>query len=93
MALPTTSETREFANFADNGDGTTSRYTVIKGGLGTLLAGVEFDSIVATYPSAESELYTYKLGGVSGTTKATIAVEYTDSTKVAVDNVVKTVFP
>jgi hypothetical protein len=26
MALPATAETREFANFADNGDGTTSRF-------------------------------------------------------------------
>jgi len=81
MALPTTSETREFANFADNGDGTSARYVKITGGLGSLLEGVEYDSIVASYPNVTTEVYEYRLGGVSGTLKATITVVYTTATK------------
>ncbi len=88
MALPTTAETREFANFADNGDGTTSRYVNIKGGLGSLLEGISYDSIVASYPNATSEVYEYKTGGVSGTLKATITVVYTSSTKDLISTVV-----
>lgn len=35
------------------------------------------DSIVATYPDANTEVYTYKVGGVSGTTVAVVTVVYT----------------
>lgn len=89
MALPATSETREFANFADNGDQTTSRYVKIKGGLGSLLEGYVYDSIVASYPNVTTEVYEYKLGGVSGALVVTITVVYTTSTKDFISTVVK----
>ena len=89
MALPTTSETRDFANFSDNGDQTTSRFVKVRGGLGTLLQGVEFDSIVAGYPDPVTETYEYKLGGVSGVLNATITVVYIDATKDFISSVVR----
>ena len=58
-------------------------------GLGSLLEGAVYDAIVATYPSATQEVYTYKNGGISGTTTAVVTVNYTDSTKNDLLNVVK----
>lgn len=89
MALPTTAETREFYNFADNGNGTTARYVKVSGGLGTFLEGIVFDSLTASYPSSSVEVYQYKLGGVSGTIQATLTVTYLDSTKSLVQSVVR----
>jgi hypothetical protein len=48
-----------------------------------------FDSIVATYPDTVTEVYTYKTGGLSGTTVATVTVVYTDSTKEVLTSVVR----
>jgi hypothetical protein len=41
-------------------------------------AGVAWDRIDATYPTASSEVYTYSL---NGTTVRTVTVTYTDATK------------
>lgn len=90
MALPTTSETREFYNFADNGNGTTSRFVKISGGLGTFLEGVQFDSLTASYPNPITEVYQYRLGGVSGDIQATLTIIYTSSGKDFVQSVVRT---
>lgn len=57
---------------------------------GGFYAPSTFDAIVATYPSAISEVYTYKDGGTGGTTVMTITVTYTDSTKEFIDTVVRT---
>jgi hypothetical protein len=59
-------------------------------GLGSLVEGLKFDSIVAAYPSSIQETYTYKTGGISGTTVAVITVNYTNATKEFVSNVSKT---
>jgi hypothetical protein len=90
MALPTTSETREFYNFADNGNGTTARYVKVTGGLGTFLEGVQFDSLTASYPNSTTEIYSYKIGGISGIVQAVLTVVYTDATKSLVQSVVRT---
>lgn len=49
----------------------------------------DYDYIGATYPTASQEVYTYKTGGVSGTTVGTITINYTDSTKNVLSSVVK----
>lgn len=49
-----------------------------------------YDSIAATYPTAVTEVYTYKTGGLSGDTVATITVVYTDATKEVLSTVSKT---
>jgi hypothetical protein len=81
MALPASQRDREYLNFLDNGDGTTSRLVKLTGSLGSLLEGVNFDFIGATYPNTTTEVYEYKLGGPSGTLQATVTVTYTDASK------------
>ena len=50
----------------------------------------EYDYIGVTYPSGTQEVYVFKTGGSSGTTVATLTVNYTDSTKANLLNVTKT---
>lgn len=71
-------------------DPTTDSFRTSGGSSGGLLDGVVFDTITATYPSATTEVYAYRTGGVSGTINATVTVTYTDSTKDILLNVVKT---
>ena len=47
------------------------------------------DYIAATYPTASQEVYTYKTGGASGTTVATVTIVYTDATKNVLTSVTK----
>lgn len=47
------------------------------------------DYIAATYPTTSSEVYTYKTGGASGTTVATVTIVYTDATKNVLTSVTK----
>jgi hypothetical protein len=56
----------------------------------SLLAGFEFDSIQASYPDSVTEVYTYKVGGLSGNVVATITVIYTNSSKSDILSVVRT---
>jgi hypothetical protein len=70
-------------NFADNGDGTTSRYVRIVGGgaggsAGGLLDGLTFDSYYTTYPDSTSEVTVYKN---LGSTVATVTTVWTDPSK------------
>ena len=81
MALSSSQRDREYVNFKDNGDGTTSRYVEVVNNLGNFLDGVEFDYIQASYPNSVTEVYTYKLGGSGGTTQAVITVVYTNASK------------
>jgi len=54
------------------------------------LITVPFDYISATYPDTSTEVYTYKLGGSSGTTVGTITVVYSDAgTKQIISSVTK----
>lgn len=50
----------------------------------------EHDYISAAYPTATSEVYTYKTGGSGGTTVATVTVTYTDATKTVLSSVSRT---
>lgn len=49
----------------------------------------DYDYIGVTYPTATQEVYVYKTGGSGGTTLATLTVDYTDSTKDNISEVVK----
>lgn len=50
-----------------------------------------FDYIGATYPDTSTEVYTYKLGGASGTGVGVITVIYSDAvTKLIITSVTKT---
>lgn len=50
----------------------------------------DYDYLSVAYPLATQEVYTFKTGGVSGTTVATVTVNYTDATKADLSSVEKT---
>lgn len=70
--------------------GSKANYYIKVGLFGGSLAPVNTDAIVATYPSSTVEVYTFKQGGVSGTTLKTVTVTYTTSSKKLISTVVYT---
>ncbi len=79
---------REHDKFLEDANGDTSvRVGLSAGALGSLLQGVAWDYVEVSYPTTIKEIYTFKTGGVSGTTTAVIEITYTDSTKNFLDNV------
>lgn len=54
------------------------------------LVKVAYDAVVETEPDTVTEVYTFKTGGASGTTVATVTLTYADSTKARLTTVVKT---
>jgi len=49
-----------------------------------------YDYVSVSYPSPTQEVYTFKVGGVSGTTVSTVTINYTDATKNNLSNAAKT---
>lgn len=88
MALPSTIQDRDFNNFVEISGVPHRRVTgTIDVVLGSLLDGVQFDTILASYPTVSSEVYTYQLSAV---TQAIVTVTYTDATKEVLTSVVRT---
>ena len=55
------------------------------------LMGVpRYDYMSVSYPTSRTETYVYKVGGAGGTTVATVAIAYVDSTKVQISTVTRT---
>lgn len=52
------------------------------------LVNVAYDAFAVTYPSATQEVYTFKSGGLAGTTVKTVTINYTDATKAFILNAV-----
>jgi hypothetical protein len=50
------------------------------------LVKFDFDYYDVAYPTTTQEVYTYKVGGGSGTTVGTVTINYTDATKQHVTN-------
>ena len=48
-----------------------------------------YDYVAVTYPTSTTEVFTYKTGGVGGTTIATMTITYTDATKCDISNIVR----
>ena len=59
------------------------------GGNGSIIQGLEFDSITGEETSATVETYRYYTGGTGGTLVATVVVTYSDNTKCFVNSVEK----
>ena len=57
--------------------------------MGQLVPNI-FDAIAVTYPSSTQEVYTYKLGGIAGTTIAAVTVVYSDPSKNILVSVART---
>ena len=49
-----------------------------------------YDYVGVGYPTSTSETFTFKTGGSSGTTVATVTLVYTDATKADLSSVTKT---
>ena len=75
-----TLEDKEFQKFEELASGELA-VRVTQGESGSLLEGITFDYIAATYPTTSSEVYTYRNGGSGGTVVATVTVTYSDATK------------
>jgi hypothetical protein len=56
----------------------------------SIVAGIEYDAITATYPNSVTEVYAYRSGGITGTIKASVTVVYTTSSKEDILSVAKT---
>jgi len=48
-----------------------------------------YDSIIPTF-NTTSDVWVFKTGGVSGTTVSTLTINYVDSTKAVITNILKT---
>jgi hypothetical protein len=54
------------------------------------LVSSDYDYISVAYTNTTTETYTYKTGGASGDTVATVVVVYTDDTKANISSVTRT---
>ena len=48
------------------------------------------DAVTVDYPTAETEVYEFREGGISGTVRMTITLTYSDSTKASLVSAVRT---
>lgn len=66
----------------------------VVGGDGEVLNGSMWtlpkDTVTASYPSDTVEVYSSRIGGVSGSVQEVVTVTYTDNTKEALASVVRT---
>jgi hypothetical protein len=49
-----------------------------------------FDTIIPNLAGASTDIYTYKTGGIGGTTTATLTINYSDATKAIISSIVRT---
>lgn len=84
MSLSEALATREYQKFSD-----VSGNTCVNVAVKTNLVPSEYDTVLVDYPSATTESYAFKQGGVSGTLIATVNLTYSDSTKANLTLVVK----
>jgi hypothetical protein len=89
MSLPGSIKDREYRKFRDGEDDVSVAVVPDGGSLNVETAGVKWDQIITTFPSAISELFTYKLNGV---TVQTVTVTYESAAKKTPINVVKVKF-
>jgi hypothetical protein len=76
---------RERNKFVQTSDGNTS----VRVSLATSLINFAWDYASVSYPNATTEVYTFKINGVSGTTVGTITVTYVDATKEAISTIAR----
>lgn len=76
--MKTTLTDREFAKFRDGKNGDAVAVTLDGESVSVDSAGVDWDEIITTFPSATEELFTYKKSGV---VVQTVAVTYQNDTK------------
>lgn len=50
-------------------------------GLKGILGGISFDAVSVSYPNATTEVYTFKEGGLSGSTVSVVTLIFTNASK------------
>jgi len=92
MTIPCSVKDLELKKFVESppDSSDTAVRVKISGGSGSLISGIEYDSISVTYPNALTEIFSYYINGLTGTLVATVTVGYTDATKEDISTVVKT---
>ncbi len=70
--------------------GSAADYYLKTSPFGSFQAPSQADAITVEYPNSTTEIYKYRLGGVSGTILMTLTLTYTSSTKENLSSVVKT---
>lgn len=90
MTIPCSIKDRELAKFVEKPDGSGQVAVRVTEAGGSFLAGIEYDAIDISYPSATVEVFEYYTGGLGGTLVATVTIIYTDSTKCNIASVVRT---
>lgn len=88
MADPLT--TYDILHGVTNGNPSGTNAFRVIGTTGVGPSGKAWDYLAVTYPSATQEVYTFKTGGAGGSSVATATVDYTDSTKASLLDVVWT---
>lgn len=87
MSLPGSQQDREYGKFREGEDGKPAIAIMPAGdSLNVETAGVQWDEIVTTFPSANIDVFTYKLAGV---TVQTVTVTYESASKKTPLSVVK----
>lgn len=84
MALPSTLVDREHQKFSELNSSVAVNVNVLSG-----LLPISYDYVAVTYPTTTTEQFVFKLGGISGTTVATVLLTYTDTTKANLSSVAK----
>ena len=75
MVLPKERQKLEQDRFVETGSGDVAVRTI---GIGGSLITEEFDFVDCDYTDGELTLVTYKIGGASGATVATLTITYVD---------------
>lgn len=79
MSLPGSQQDREYGKFRDGEDGKPAIAIMPAGdSLNVETAGIKWDEIITTFPAANIDVFTYKLGGV---TVQTVTVTYESAAK------------
>ena len=92
MTIPCSVKDLELKKFVESPDdsGDTAVRVKISGGSGSLISGLDYDSISVAYPIATTEVFSYYTGGLAGTLVATVTIVYTNASKDDIVSVVKT---
>jgi hypothetical protein len=90
MAIPCELKTLQRESHVEKPDGSGKVAVRVTEAGGSFLAGIEYDAIDISYPSATIEVFEYYTGGLGGTLVSTITVTYTSSSKDDISTVVRT---
>lgn len=96
MAIPKTIEGRELNKFVQSPTRENGTAVEVKVSnkvdlyQGSIIAGVEYDAVLFSYPDSLTEIHRYYLGGTSGTLVATVTATFETNSKKNLISLVRT---